>query len=80
MTMQKVSPSSFSPVDVSDITTKMNIWPANMGILTDSVCVLQKPIMSCKFSPNFFILREHTLSVTAIFWPFLTPFPLLTAK
>ena len=58
MTMQKVSPSS-SPVDVSDITTKMNIWPANMGILTDSLRVLQKPIMSCKFSPNFFILRAN---------------------
>ena len=43
MTMQKVSPSSSSPVDVSDIATKMNIWPANMGILTDSLRVLQKP-------------------------------------
>ena len=79
MTMQKVSPSS-SPVDVSDITTKMNIWPANMGILTDSVHVLQKPIMSGKFSNNFFILRGHTLSVTAIFWPFLTPSPPLAAE
>ena len=58
MTMQKVSPSSSSPVDVSDIATKMNIWPANMGILTDSLRVLQKPKMSCKYSPSYFIVRK----------------------